>query len=82
MELTQFAARASNTGGCSMALMQFSLNAEGDRVEDSLQHNAIYSASSYYRLRTVLEGHLVQSIFLVYRTATLPAVAISNQEGR
>ena len=63
--------------------MQSNQNAEGDSVEDSLlEHSAIYSASSYYRSRTVLEEHLVQSIFLVYRTTTLPATAISNQEGR
>ena len=63
--------------------MQSSQDAEGDSVGDSLlEHSAMCSASSYYRSLTVLEGHLVQSIFLVYRTATLPATAILNQEGR
>ena len=62
--------------------MHSSQDAEGTSVEDSLlEHSAIYSVCSYYRSRTVLEEHLVQSIFLVYRTATLPAAAISNQEG-
>ena len=62
--------------------MQSSQDTEGDSVEDSLlEHSAMYSVCSYYRSLTVLEGHLVQSIFLFYRTATLPAAAILNQEG-